>query len=51
VDVTRSYDRQLYDSGINNYRKGRYYPAIEYFRKYLNQFPGDSKAEIHSTDR
>lgn len=44
-DVTRSYDRQLYDSGINNYRKGRYYPAIEYFRKYLNQFPGDSKAE------
>ena len=44
-DVTKAYDRQLYDSGINNYRKGRYYPAIEYFRKYLNHFPGDSKAE------
>ena len=44
-DVTRSYDRQLYDSGLNNYRKGRYYPAIEYFRKYLNQFPDSSKSE------
>ncbi len=44
-DVTKSYDRQLYDSGINSYRRGRYYPAIEYFRKYLNRFPGNSKSE------
>lgn len=44
-DVTKSYDRQLYDSGINNYRRGRYYPAIEYFRKYLNQFPDSYKSE------
>ncbi len=44
-DVTKSYDRQLYDSGINNYRRGKYYPAIEYFKKYLNQFPDSYKSE------
>ncbi|HOP63499.1 MAG TPA: tetratricopeptide repeat protein [Spirochaetota bacterium] len=44
-DITKSYNRQLYDSGINNYRRGRYYPAIEYFRKYLRQFPGTYRSE------
>ena len=45
VDVNKSYTRQLYESGISNYRKGRYYPAISYFKKYLTQFPGTSKTE------
>ena len=44
-DVTKSYTKQLYESGINNYRRGRYYPAITYFKKYLTQFPGTSKTE------
>lgn len=44
-DVTRSYTKQLYDSGINNYRRGRYYPAITYFRKYLTLFPGTPNSE------
>ncbi|HPS85343.1 MAG TPA: tetratricopeptide repeat protein [Spirochaetota bacterium] len=44
-DVTKSYTKQLYESGINNYRKGRYYPAITYFKKYLTQFPGTSNTE------
>jgi len=44
-DVTKSYTRQLYESGINNYRKGRYYPAISFFKKYLSQFPGSSYSE------
>jgi len=45
ADVTKSYTKQLYESGINNYRKGRYYPAITYFKKYISQFPGTSKTE------
>jgi len=44
-DVTSSYTKQLYESGIINYRKGKYYPAISYFKKYLTQFPGSSKTE------
>lgn len=44
-DVTRSYTRQLYESGMNNYRKGRYYPAITFFKKYISQFPGSSYSE------
>lgn len=44
-DVTKSYNKQLYESGLNNYRRGRYYPAISYFKKYLSQFPGTPKAE------
>jgi len=45
TDVTNSYAKQLYESGINSYRKGGYYPAISYFKKYLTQFPGSSKSE------
>jgi TolA-binding protein len=44
-DVTKSYTRQLYESGMHNYRKGRYYPAISFFKKYLAQFPGSSYSE------
>jgi TolA-binding protein len=44
-DVTKSYAKQLYESGLNNYRRGRYYPAITYFKKYLTQFPGTSNTE------
>ncbi len=44
-DVTTSYTKQLYESGILSYRKGKYYPAISYFKKYISQFPGSSKTE------
>ncbi len=44
-DVTRSYDRQLYDSGLSNFRRGSYYQAIEFFKKYLKQFPESEKTE------
>ncbi len=45
ADVTNSYTKQLYESGIVNFRKGKYYPAISYFKKYITQFPGSSKTE------
>jgi TolA-binding protein len=44
-DVTKSYTKQLYESGLNNYRRGRYYPAITYFKKYITLFPGTSNTE------
>lgn len=44
-DVTKSYTRQLYDSGIRSYRKGRFYPAITYFKKFISRFPGTAKTE------
>jgi len=44
-DVTGSYQRQLYESGLNSYRRGKYSSAITYFRKYLAQFPSTQRAE------
>lgn len=44
-DVTSSYVKQLYDSGLNSYRKGRYWQAISFFQKFLKQFPTSERAE------
>lgn len=44
-DVTGSYQKQLYESGLNNYRRGRYSSAITYFKKYLAQFPSTQRSE------
>jgi len=44
-DVVKSYDRQLYSSGLNSFKRGRYYPAIAFFRKYISKFPGERKTE------
>ncbi len=45
TDVNTSYPKQLYESGISNYRKGRFNTAINYFRKYITQYPGYSRTE------
>lgn len=44
-DISSAYMKQLYDSGINSYRKGSYFPAIEYFQRYLKNFPHTERAE------
>jgi TolA-binding protein len=44
-DVTGSYQKQLYESGLNSYRRGKYSSAISYFKKYLAQFPSTQRAE------
>lgn len=44
-DISNAYMKQLYDSGINSYRKGSYFPAIEYFQRYLRNFPNTERAE------
>ncbi|HNY15612.1 MAG TPA: tetratricopeptide repeat protein, partial [Bacteroidales bacterium] len=44
-DVTGSYQKQLYESGLNSYRRGRYSSAITYFKKYLAQFPSTQRSE------
>jgi TolA-binding protein len=44
-DVNSSYIKQLYDSGLNSYRKGSYFPAIEYFQRYLRNFPNTERSE------
>ena len=44
-DVSNSYMRQLYESGLNSYRRGSYYQAITYFKKYLSRFPSTMRAE------
>ncbi|HNW28838.1 MAG TPA: tetratricopeptide repeat protein [Spirochaetota bacterium] len=38
-DVKSSYLRQVYQSGHQNYRSGRYPAAISYFKRVLNRFP------------
>ncbi|MCL2155119.1 MAG: tetratricopeptide repeat protein [Leptospirales bacterium] len=37
-DVTNSYEKQLYESGLGDFKKDRYYSAITFFKKYLTQF-------------
>ena len=44
-DINKSYMRQLYESGLNSYRKGRYYPAITFFRRYLKKFSYSNRSE------
>lgn len=45
ADVRKSFARDLYNSGIRSYKRGSYYAAIGYFKRYLSNFPGDKKVE------
>jgi len=44
-DVTGSYEKQLYESGFNDFKKGKYYSAITYFKKYIAQFSNNQRTE------
>ena len=44
-DVNNSYEKQLYESGLNDYKKGKYYSAITYFKKYIAQFSNNQRVE------
>ncbi len=44
-DVKRAYVHQVYRSGHENYRRGRYSSAISYFRRVLDHFPDSAYAE------
>ena len=44
-DVRKSFSRDLYNSGLSSYKRGRYYPAISYFRRFIRVFPGYQKVE------
>ncbi|OHD63004.1 MAG: hypothetical protein A2176_09255 [Spirochaetes bacterium RBG_13_51_14] len=44
-DVKRAYIHQVYQSGLDRYRKGSYNEAIAYFKRILHQFPEDAAAE------
>jgi len=44
-DVNDAYMKQLYESGLNNYRRGRYFPAIEFFQRYLKNFSHTERSE------
>ena len=43
-DVSSSYEKQLYESGLNEYKKGKYTSAIVFFKKYISQFPNNQRA-------
>ncbi|MCP4135501.1 MAG: tetratricopeptide repeat protein [bacterium] len=44
-DIRGAYLRQVYNSGYYNYRRGRYYQSISYFKRMLRYFPGARKGE------
>ncbi len=44
-DIRNAYLRQVYSSGYDSFRKGRYYPAISFFKRLLKYFPGSRKSE------
>ncbi|HOO73120.1 MAG TPA: tetratricopeptide repeat protein [Spirochaetota bacterium] len=44
-DVKKSFARDVYNSGIRCYKRGMYYPAISFFKRYLRNFPGYKKSE------
>ena len=44
-DVKSSYEKQLYESGLNEYKKRRYNSAAAYFKKYIAQYPNNQRAE------
>lgn len=44
-DVRNAYRGQVYRSGHESYRKGRYSAAVGYFRRILNNFPDSVSAE------
>jgi len=43
-DVSSSYEKQLYESGLSEFRKGRYTSAITFFKKYISQFSNNQRA-------
>ena len=44
-DVSASYEKQLYESGLNEFKKGRYNSAIVFFKKYMAQFSNNQRVE------
>ncbi len=44
-DVKHAYIHQVYGTGHENYRRGRYTSAISYFKKVLTHFPESGYAE------
>jgi TolA-binding protein len=44
-DVRHAYLRQVYRSGHESYRRGRYQAAISYFQRIVRCFPGDPMTE------
>ena len=44
-DVNASYEKQLYESGLNEFKKGRYSSAIVFFKKYITQFSNNQRVE------
>lgn len=44
-DVKNAYVQQVYRSGHENFRAGRYTQAISYFRRLLDHFPDSDRAE------
>ena len=45
ADVRKAYAEQAYISGYESYRRGAYWASIEYFRRMMQNFPGDSRVE------
>ncbi len=44
-DVSRSFLRQMYESGRNSYSQGRYRDAVSFFRRLLKNYPNSPKSE------
>lgn len=44
-DIWHSYLEQVFASGMQNYKAGRYNPAISYFKRLLRYFPGTARTE------
>jgi len=44
-DIRKAYLSQLYRSGYDSFRKARYYRSIDFFKRLLRFFKGNSKTE------
>jgi tetratricopeptide (TPR) repeat protein len=44
ADIKSSYINQVYNSGFESYRRGKYSAAISYFRRIVAHYPDDAKA-------
>ena len=44
-DVKKSFLRQVYNSGYQSYRRGRYWESIRYLKRLIKNFPGSSRSE------
>ncbi len=45
ADTRKAYQRQLYTSALNAFRKGDYYRSIRHFQRLLRFFPGIQRSE------